>query len=253
LNHARALLCAPAARRNFLLATYLSDILDSQRGDVVPPDEDGRVGLIEDCARLGVPIVILHNGLSESFTTRHSGTFCRFEKIEALPEPSWNVYERRWAASRDWLSSHLLEGRVLCVDLFDVRMNRDPFRWIPSGSGLVYVSREPWVVSNETPEGRWMVEECKTSFGKVPRILRNRPLLNCGLWGGRYPDVLRIMVSLCDQIRRQRGRATTEMAAFNVVIRQEIEPRGLLWAEGPPFHSVFGAGDRHADVCFVHK
>jgi hypothetical protein len=113
----------------------------------------------------------------------------------------------------------------------------------------VYVARE----IKKTPGGRWMVEECRAAFGKVPRILRNRPLLNCGVWGGRYADVLRIMVSLCEEIRRQSGRATTDMAAFNTVIRQEIEPLGRLWAEGSPFHSVFGAHDRNADVCFVHK
>jgi hypothetical protein len=238
---------------DILLATYLTGIVDTQRGDPVAPDDDSRVVLTEDCARLKVPIVVLHNGLSDSFTARHAGPFARFEKIEPVPEPSWNVYERRWAVCRDWLASHRFEGRVVCVDLFDVRMNRDPFRWMPPRSSLVYVSHEPRAVNRWNPGGQWMVQECRTAFGKVPRILRNRLILNCGVWGGQYADVLRIMVLLCDEIRRQLGRPLTEMAAFNAVIRREIEPHNLLWAHGAPFHSVFATHDRNADVCFVHK
>ena len=238
---------------DILLTTYFSGILDSQRGTIVGPDDDSKVRLLEDCSHLKTRIVILHNGLSDSFALKHSGQYVRFEKLDSIPEPTWNVYERRWAAYLDWLQTNPVHGRIVCVDLFDVRMKRDPFSWMGPESRLVYVSREPRAVCSTTSNGAWMVDECRRFFGKVPRILHYRPVLNCGLWGGRYTDVLWILRRLCREIRRRPGRAVSDMAVFNFVIRRHIEPGGWLWAEGAPFHSVFGANDQEADVCFVHK
>lgn len=201
--------------------------------------------------RLGLDGIIFHDGLSDTFIQRHQTIKLRFIAVPPAVDLSNNDY--RFFVYRDWLPLNPVDS-VFCVDLFDVRVNRNPHELLDDSHHLWVGIERDWTIDQRTPDGQWMVNKLRTCYGNVPRKLHGKPILTAGHWGGFYRHVLRFLVRLTSEIDciNPGPKLNCNMAAFNRVMYRDMGARHL-WMKGAPLHSVFRTYDTNADVCFVHK
>ena len=237
-----------------ILTTYLTMKPDPQRKYRHRPDDPRKLSLAKDADRLGYPCYILYDELSGKFIREHRTENIGFYHVEQLPHLSCN--DCRFAFYRYLLD--VMERKpetVWCVDLFDVRMNRNPDFLIladPDYKLWVGASRR-WSIDATTPDGNWAVRKLTNCYGEVPECCRSKPILWAGTWGGRYADVVEALESLRDEVAVVSKRHhNCNMGVFNKVMRERYGP-DELWTKGPPLHSEFRARQVDAPVCFVHK
>ena len=235
-----------------ILTTYLTGMRDPQRSDAVPVDDPDRLQIVPGCRRLGLPLVVFHDQLSEGFVNRESNEFVSFVRVTT--DTSQSVNDQRFLFFRDWLSRNVFEN-VFCSDGFDVRVNRNPFELVDDSADLWVGVHRDWTIDDSTSDGRYVSRMMRHFYGEVPESVHGKPILMAGTWGGRYQHVLRSLVMLVneiDAIHIDKPGENCNLAAFNRMAYGEIGG-DRIWKNGAPLHSVFRAFDFEADVCFVHK
>jgi len=234
-----------------LFSCYFTGFPDPQGKGQMQIDDDTKVEpLISDVERLGIELIIFHDLLSDEFVSRWSSELVSFSRVPV--SPIYSVCDYRHFCIRDWLEYHEYVTVWYC-DLFDVRMNRRPESMLdlfPEYELFLGAERIEWKNSIATPDGRWMVNKFKQTYGDVPPESLNQTILASGHWGGTYVVAKNFVNQLClefEQVNAQRRNLN--MAVYNQVAYRSFK----FWAEGAPFNSVFRKFDYSADVVFIHK
>lgn len=226
---------------DYVLTSYLTERVDTQRDKMWPADDDATVRtFLGSASRLGLRCVVFHDHLSEEFTRRWSLPGVEFVKMEW--RSPWTCYEERHILYWEWLERNVGCEKVLIADLSDVEFYRDPFA-VMRDAGLLYIETEPWLI------GKTCVGEAmRQCYGKVS-FADNR-ILNPGLWGGERVLVVDVLTRLVAEFCRATAPgAHRELSAFNRVIYRGRVP----FSSGHPFHTQFkkyegpesGAAVRH--------
>ena len=198
-----------------------------------------------DVNRLGLHARIFHDGLSAKFMARYTTNQIQFERAEIPRGVSCNDY--RFVVFRDWLREHTQVEYVFCTDMFDLRVNRDPFEvvagghWIYAGSQLDRIGGNLYVRS-----------KLHSAYGCSFPDLADKIVLNAGILGGPRDLLLTCLDSMVHDLLvaiRRNPTGNHNMGVFNRVLYS----MDRVWAHGAPLHSEFRAQDKKADVCFVHK
>lgn len=235
---------------NVLLTGYFCRAPDPQRGRRVAADSDDLVqGFMAGAQKLELHTRIFHDGLGEAFIQKHSTELVRFEPARLAPRQSCN--DERFFIYRRWLSAQRGVSSVFCTDLFDIRICRDPHQLVEGPK--LWVGSEPWSMAERVG----MHNRFERAYGEIPPNLRDRQILNAGIFGGTRDTVLAFLDAMCDEIRALRASARTafncNMAAYNAVLYSNAWA-SRVHAPGKPLHSVFGSYEPDSDAyCFVHR
>ena len=232
-----------------VLSTYLTGLGDPLRNTLVPPDDASKLELwLPGLVRHNLQGVIFHDRLSDAFVARHSSDHLSFVRV---PSPQWmSVNDYRFVVWRAWLTKHPVEA-VFFTDLFDVKINRDPFALLDSDHQL-WLSTEPARVGDGSSASKWLTQRLEGMYGNVPAAVAGQPILNAGVWGGHYAHVLRALNLMTDELTEDGLPQNSNMSVFNNVMRSRFE-KSKLWTQGRPLHSEFKKFENDAAVCFIHK
>jgi hypothetical protein len=228
-----------------IIASYFNHLPDGQRGTTWEADKALLQPLIDSCERVGVPLVILNNCFEES------GPF-----VVAQPDPLILPNMARWICIVDYLNTlKLLPEWLFCVDSTDVEVMRMP----EPQTGIIYSGDELGMkVGNE-----WMkrYQRCFVrikDYDAVIALNANKPLLNCGIVGGKTEDVFPFLKQLAGlhklHSRHVPGEASgsTDMATYNYLMYKKYVPVGVV-KHGHPVNSVFKKHEQNTTAWFRHK
>lgn len=234
-----------------ILTTYLTSQPDPQGGRTMETDRWDLVApWAEGIARYGLRGVILHDGLSKSFTDRLAPLGIQTVSVDRVP-PTTHTNNWRYRLAAEWLSSHPVTAAFM-TDLFDVAVKGNPFELMDPAYDL-WIGIEPWTIDDTTPAGRWMLSRLEGTYGTSGNLL-GRPILNAGITGGSRAALLALWWDMWSQLshRGPNHVKANDMAALNMIIyhRQDLH---RVWRHGAPLHSEFKSYQHDASVCFVHK
>jgi len=240
---------------NRILAGYYCDDSEPQRGVVrFGPDNDMLIEpFFHSATRLQVPVTILHQDLSDRFTRRWTTPLFDFHRVDPIDRKigrDCNHY--RYYHYKNYLEQHDQLRKVFCVDLFDVLVNRHPFRLIDRDNCL-YAGTEPCLLG-ELP---WVLGQIKlVNPGYDQEWLHQQRMLNAGCIGGSREAMLWFFTRATEhfaRIRAEHGEPMpfNELGLFNYILHCECEDGMLQMPD--TLVSVFRAYEWDADTAFVHK
>lgn len=242
----------PPRLDRLVVSVYLTSAADPQSGQHVAAD---RWDLVEPWAtgivRQRLRGVIIHDGLSAEFCQRLHAFGIETELAPPIP-PDTHANAWRFRLAAEYIA-HSDACTAFMTDLFDVRLNDNPFSLLRTDHDL-WVGIEPWHINAHTSAGRWMLERLQGTFGSVDPLLVDRPILNAGILGGFRAPLLSVLYDIWATLERRGSHEKTAscMAALNqLVYRRHNLDR--IWRRGAPLHSRFKGYETDAQVCFVHK
>lgn len=231
---------------NCIISTYLTTAFDLQRGvRKKNNDEEYIQKWYESVVNLGLNGVILHDSLHPYFIEKFPGV--RFVQVPFVGD--YQLYDYRWVLYRNYLRTHPLIENVFFTDVSDVQVVLNPFVQKLYDSDYLYCGDEPGTIG----ENGWIkhsLDKLISLPGYWELIHSNRPMLNCGIFGGGRDIVMQFLsklILLIEQMKYRKIDATVDMPLYNYVA-QDFDI-----IHGHPVNSLFKGYENRNDCWFIHK
>ncbi|MEZ0574545.1 hypothetical protein [Halodesulfovibrio aestuarii] len=248
--------------KDIVIGAYFTQKIHPQHNiSVQPASFDYIADWFHSAIRLGLNMVILHDGLSDKFMDK-----CRL--IFSLSTPShhtgslhfvpyspgkFTIADERFFAARDLLDVLPDCRTAFIVDISDAWFNKNPANLILRRNIWDYfdtsrllnatrnissmrefltsqrtVWRERYSYSlfvggevNSIGQNPWMLEQFQTIYGRQFPEFAAKPIRNCGIIGGRKPDVLSLLKTACSEMERLNiTDKLNDMAVFNYILHR---------------------------------
>ena len=276
-NHRKDIL-----RKDILLGAYFTSKPHPQHAYSVQRSSfDYLADWYHSCRRLNLDVVLLHDELEPAFVEKYTrfynensrGTL-HFEQVTLGP---YTAADERFHHALAYLRHHPCE-QAFMVDVSDAWFKRSPFplvrhrRWwdfvdlgaiqqvrsLPGlmrtlqAQGRILRRRDDYrlFVGGETTcigENRWMLKHFDKVYGQRFAFLEDKPVLNCGILGGAYSEVVALLDSMCAEMERLHITDTlNDMAVFNKLLHEHYP--GQVYANGvlnSPWKSYLKTGHYH--------
>jgi len=240
-------------KNEIILSTYFSSKPDIQRGQRQSIDDfDYFADWYTSIVRLGMYGVIFHDELTDHFVKKHTCDNIKFEKV-ALGELSTN--DERFFIYEDYLKKNKYDN-IFMTDISDVWFKKNPFELINDKYKLL-VGSEPYINSDK----KWMVKRYEIIYGKLPEELANEQVLNAGIIGGSYAEIMKFLSSINAEMKnlnKLKGKEVQaeenlsfNMAAFNKVLRSKYKKVEIY--TGGKLHSPYKSYLKEGDYYIFHK
>lgn len=208
---------------NIVLTAFFNSAVDPQRNIKWTADIDLITGLSKSCEVNNENIIIFHDCFSPEQIQKIQSSRVFFYKVKFDTNYSPNVF--RYLIMYDFLIQHTYD-KVFIVDSYDVIMQFSPFAEMLDG--FIYCGDEAGKITGLD----WM-RETQEPYLKIPdyrKIIENhadKRLLNCGLVGCYYNDMLKLLSLWTDIFKNSISdtHAATDMATFNYIIRKYYQGR----------------------------
>jgi hypothetical protein len=198
---------------------------------------------------LGLRPVILHDGLSEEVLApiRRQGVL--FEQVETGTQ-SESPNDRRFRLYLKYLADRPEIEQVFFTDVTDVTAYSDPFELF-SDRDQIFVGSEGRV--NGSSLYMWKTTGEAYGWGGRTKFLRilNKPVLNCGILGGRRGPLMRLLSEINEELDRTKPQVDSNMVTLNLAAYRLFSDHQIV--TGYPLHSRFKSYEPRRDVCFLHK
>lgn len=241
-----------------ILACHLTGIYDVNRNTTLADDTYALVqDWAESVAQANLTGIIFHNNFSDETCKRYQNEHISFIRVAYNPEFNPNVY--RYFVYRDFLATYPepIEG-IFVTDVSDVTLAQNPFTdpFYTNHPTALFCGDEPKPLRND-----WMIDHATHLRGQINdyQAYEDRfaaeTLLNCGVFGGRYPIFFEFLQALCaiheTYNRTNKTAYTGDMGAFNYLARTRYNDN---LRHGFPVNTEFKAyqNDR-MDCWFRHK
>jgi hypothetical protein len=249
---------SPGLKQQVVMASLITGRYDVNRNETLPSDDFELVKAWADSVqKAGLQGIIFHNGFLEETCEKHQNENLIFIKCE--PSTSFNPNVFRYFLYLDFLKKAGNQiTDLFLTDISDVVLIRNPFveNHYSENPKSIFCGDEPKTLENE-----WMMEHSAHLRSRIPDFemyeakFANKPLLNCGIIGGKTPLMMDFLTRLCEihQNHNQDNKSafTGDMGAFNYLIRTQFQNQVL---HGFPINTVFKDYQTDREDCwFRHK
>lgn len=225
------------------LSAYFTTKSDPQRRNKRYPADHWKliepwyIGLV----RCGIRGVVLHDGCSEEFCSRHTDDHLSFHKVELGP---YTTNVERFFHYHDYLVDYPQDaGMVVCTDLFDVSFNQNPFDLISRRRERLFFG----VFEQFSPNIRR--EWNRQAYGD-PDLLYNKPYLAATAFGGFTLPVLELLGFMIKDFQGINPRHNVDMSVIHKCAWTHFEPDQIFY--GSPFTGNLKTGAYRYNDCIIH-
>lgn len=247
-----ALQCTPEQARtlnhvltekDIVIGAYFTQKVHPQHGvSVQQASFDYIADWFHSAVRLGLNMVILHDGLPEKFMDKCRITFSlnaqphRTGSLHFVPYSpgKFTIADERFFAARDLLQALPDCRTAFIVDISDAWFNKNPANLILRRSvwdyfdasrllsasssfsqlrSILTTQRSVWQQRysysvfvggeiNTIGQNPWMIEQFQTIYGRQFPEFSAKPIRNCGIIGGRKSIVLSLLKTACEEMER---------------------------------------------------
>jgi hypothetical protein len=234
--------------KNLIITTYFTQEVDPQRPFIWPNDEFSIIkDFYESVVKHDLDLLILHDNCSNEFVNKYTTDKINWLRVDST---GLNMVDIRWRLYANELSWLKLDN-VFFMDISDVVILKNPFDYIQD---KIYIGDELSINS----QNRWMMDRYKM-LGVDNTSYLNDVVLNCGVMGGKYEDMLSVATKMADLMDKAIITNTTvDMSAANHILYTEYRDRIM---HGQPLTTKYRGGanpyrgnDNGADHCYIqHK
>lgn len=235
--------------KNIIITTYFTKDIDPQRNHIWDTDDFNIIELFfESIVKHDLSLIILHDNCSDNFVNEYTTNKIKFVKVNSS---GLNMVDIRWKLYSEFLSDTEADN-VFFMDVSDVIILKNPFDYIQPDK--IYIGDEMSI----NKENYWMMERYDMLNLDTKDYLDDT-VLNCGVLGGSYNDMLSFCRKMSDLIDKNSIKETTvDMAAANHILYTEYRNRIV---HGPPLNTLYRGGvnpylgdDNGFDYCYIqHK
>ncbi|MCT4626039.1 hypothetical protein [Halodesulfovibrio sp.] len=248
--------------KNIVIGAYFTQKVHPQHGvSVQPASFDYIADWFHSAVRLGLNMIILHDGLPEKFMDK-----CRFffsmhsrkdthGSLHFVPySPGrFTIADERFFAARDILAALSHCHTAFIVDISDAWFNRNPAHLVLrrtmwdyfDASRLLTAAKHPaswrealvqqysvWKTRNSYSifiggeintigENPWMMNHLQSVYEQKFPEFSSKPVLNCGIIGGKRANVLALLRNACAEMERvNKTDRLNDMAVFNYLLHR---------------------------------
>jgi hypothetical protein len=219
-----------------IITSYLNHLPDWQRKKTWQADKTLLNPLIESCKSNGINLVILNNCFES-------------DDIFINVKPNQNILPNmaRWLLIYDYLQENKPES-FFCVDSTDVELVNVPKLekgYIYSGDEWNMKVRNNWMRTFEAPNV--LVDD----YNEIINKNLNKTLLNCGVVGGYYSDVMPFIYDLSNlHLNFSMNIGCNDMAMYNYLMYKKYINKTK---HGFPVCSKFKEFEKTTLAWFRHK
>jgi len=248
----------PHQKKNYIFASLFTGVYDVNRNETLEKDQfDYIKNWYESIIRLKLNAVVFHNTFSKQTVALYQNDYVHFKWVEFNESLNANIF--RYGIYKDYLANNAAQiANVFTTDITDVVVLQNPFiqpLFLQNPTAL-FCGDEPKILDNE-----WMHDHCTHFRNTVPGFYnyemenKEKSLLNCGIIGGSFSVIVKLMDSLAKMHATYSITNTTDytldMGAFNFVARTQFANTIL---HGPPINTIFKNYESlRADCWFRHK
>jgi len=220
--------------KNIILTSYFNTLPDPQRSNYWEGDSiEIMQPLYDSVKNLGLSMIIFHDHLTECFKQKYTTDKITFKEYH----PVYNILTERFYCYLEHLKVNRYD-KVLCLDCSDTEVYRDPF---PLIKDKVLIGSEKGKIGKSVFMHNWF----SRAYGKT-YYPDNNPL-NCGILGGKYYMMLKLLTLFEKETLPMRGNV--DMAVFNKLIYDGVE-----YTTGYPLHTEFWKEEGPDSGCYIkHK
>ena len=216
-----------------IFTSYFNTLIDPQRQKFWEGNDFETIQVLYDSVEmLELDMIVFHDHLTDKFIKDHTT-----KNIEVVYyKPSGDVLNARWVCYRENIKAEY--DKVLCLDAFDTRLNKDPFVLFEPGKLLVGSE------NMKIKDCGYIVQFSERAYDKV--IYPEKQLLNCGILGGFVPLMKSFLDDYHDELGTAKIKRCIDMALVNTIIY-----RNYQFITGDPIHTRLGKND---NGCYIkHK
>jgi len=238
--------------KNCVVSCYFTSVEDTQRGVKQEKDKSDYIeAWYQSLKNKNVNIVILHDGLSDSFIRKYPDI--TFEKVNHVPD-GMILYDYRWHVGFEFLKKADIEN-VFFTDISDVVMVNNPFEQKEYKKGILFCGDEPCVIR----ENVWLRKSLENkNLMQLDKFLSlydgYKRVVNPGVLGGDKKTVLsflKIFTNWLTELKDRERDGIGDIMVFNYCVRTQTN--NISKKYGFPVNSIFKKYEKRKDVWFKHK
>ncbi len=155
-------------------------------------------------------------------------------------------YDERWLKYYEYLKKNKFE-KVLITDISDVWFKKNPFELLSPKFRLFIGSEE-----SINCENKWMKSHYLKVFGKEFKFLQSKQVLNAGIVGGTYNEVLKLLSKMRKEILKINVKGVLyDMVVLNKIVYSKYNKGEIYTAR--KLHSPYKKYATRGDYCIFHK
>lgn len=191
-------------------------------------------GWYDGVHKLGLHAVIFHNECSKEFVEKYTTDKIKFYFWDIENRPSYN--DNRFYGYLKWIDEQKRGSinRILCTDLYDVEILRNPFEFMDAspncdlfcGEEIITKGSSSWMIKKSV-EMEYPTAKNNYSIGNI--------LYNAGIIGGKVNSIRKLFVFMLEDFSNILPQYNANMCVFNKC----VERLNYKVCSGSPFHNVF--------------
>lgn len=180
---------------------------------------------------------IFHDSLTGKFVRKYQTPKIRFVEYN----PGEDLLNARFRCFNRHLVDHVY-SKVLCLDVSDTEVYKDPFELIEPGK--ILMGSEMCTISQSNFVGKFF----ERAYGET--YYPGRRLLNCGILGAEYPLMREILRLYVKELRQTKTQHCIDMAVWNTILYRG----GYEISTGFPVHTCFAKNEPAETGAYIrHK
>jgi hypothetical protein len=208
---------------------------------------------IDSVRKLKLTAFILYDEDNPEMIAEFEDNLIKFVKVK--PNDGLNPIDSRWNEFSKFLIKNRQIENVFFTDIRDVTVLRDPFSYM--NTNFLYIGDELQNGNRITVGNQWIAFRVlhlinQTELINQFNIIKNLPVVNCGLFGGNRELVLEVLRHVTKLLKIYHiPFDTVDMVAFNVIMHLHFPGRFLT---GHPINTEFWKWDfDNSTAWFQHK
>ena len=171
---------------------------------------------------LNLHVIIFHDSLSISFVRMYETQRIIFIRTDGPPDyispQDWRFFQyKQFLRRREF-------KHIIFADISDTFFFHDPFYYMKNHNRNLFITRDVGTLQNNL----WMRTKFKYCYNMTE--LKNLPVYNDGVWGGKAPVVYEFLNCFVKILRKKKPYENCNMMAMNICAHQ---PRFQMHMDDP--------------------
>ena len=208
--------------RKVIMTTYFINVLDPQHPNYFHTDSFYLLTpLFRGAMKLGINLIIFHNGLSELFQKSVINYYSHVQFVNSKVHGR-TPNDIRFYFYYDYLLAHPEIQSVMLTDMRDVEILNNPFNVMEAIGDNLYIGLDyPFFV--DASGNGWTHGVISSCFGKAEAIstaARLHPFVNAGVIGGKRHLILGVLHRITSYLDTTKSWQNCNMGAVTLVIHR---------------------------------
>lgn len=230
---------------NVILTNYFTTKKDPQRGKPTKKDNYKLISpWLESVNRLKLNGIIFYDSLSDNFINKLSSDYVTF--IPYQIKTNWSLNDERFLCWFEFLKENIKYKQIITTDLFDVKINKDPFKLVNDKKYKLYLGCNS---NRKISNNMYICKKMKKIYKEVYH--KDKTSVNAGVIGGNRKYIIQLFDRMINEFQKQNLKMNMNMAVYNKCVYDLYKVNEIFI--GYPLTSRFKRYEENGSYYIKHK